>query len=224
MSNSDSFIDEVTEEVRRDQLYARFKRYGWIGVALVIAIVGGAAWTEWQRARSATQAEALGDAMLSAIEAEEPQARIDGLATLDATGEAAAVAAMLRAAELDRAGDVAAAAETLDAVAQDGTVDPLYRNLAAFKAILLRGDSLPPEARRAALEGLAVPGVPFRTLALEQIALVDIAAGDIDAALAGLGALVNDAEASEALRDRAQSLIVALGGALPASADAAIAE
>ena len=32
MSNPDSFIDEVTEEVRRDRLFAVFRKYGWIGV------------------------------------------------------------------------------------------------------------------------------------------------------------------------------------------------
>jgi len=32
MSQSDSFIDEVTEELRRDQLFRALKRWGWIGV------------------------------------------------------------------------------------------------------------------------------------------------------------------------------------------------
>ena len=35
LSNHDSFIDEVTEEVRRDRLFAAFRKYGWIGVLLV---------------------------------------------------------------------------------------------------------------------------------------------------------------------------------------------
>ena len=41
MSNPDSFIDEVTEEVRRDRLFAIFRKYGWIGAVLVALIVGG---------------------------------------------------------------------------------------------------------------------------------------------------------------------------------------
>ena len=48
VSNPDSFIDEVTEEVRRDKLFAFFRRYGWIGVVLALLIVGGAAYSEWQ--------------------------------------------------------------------------------------------------------------------------------------------------------------------------------
>ena len=46
MSETDSFIDEVTEEVRRDKLFALFRKYGWIGIAAVLLIVGGAAWVD----------------------------------------------------------------------------------------------------------------------------------------------------------------------------------
>ena len=39
MSNPDSFIDEVTEEVRRDRLFRLFRKYGWIGGVVVALIV-----------------------------------------------------------------------------------------------------------------------------------------------------------------------------------------
>ena len=41
MSTPDSFVEEVTEAVRRDKLYAAFRKYGWIGGLVVIGIVGG---------------------------------------------------------------------------------------------------------------------------------------------------------------------------------------
>ena len=46
MSDTDSFIDEVTEEVRRDRMYLLLRRWGWVGVVAVILIVGGAAFNE----------------------------------------------------------------------------------------------------------------------------------------------------------------------------------
>ena len=66
MSDTDSFIDEVTEEVRRDRLYAMMKRYGWIAVLIVILIVGGTAYREFSRAQAETRAQAFGDAIMTA--------------------------------------------------------------------------------------------------------------------------------------------------------------
>ena len=52
MSNTDSFIEEVTDEVRRDKLYAALRKYGWIGILAVAAIVGGAAYSEYNKAQA----------------------------------------------------------------------------------------------------------------------------------------------------------------------------
>ena len=60
MSDSDSFIDEVTEEVRRDRFYRNVRRYGWIAVLAVVLLVGGAGWYEWQKAQERQQAQAFG--------------------------------------------------------------------------------------------------------------------------------------------------------------------
>jgi hypothetical protein len=52
MSSPDSFVDEVTDAVRSDRLYAAFRKYGWIGVVVVLLVVGGAGYNEWQKAQS----------------------------------------------------------------------------------------------------------------------------------------------------------------------------
>ena len=49
MSNSETFIDEVTEEVRKDQLFGYMRKYGWIAVLAVLAIVGGTAFSELRK-------------------------------------------------------------------------------------------------------------------------------------------------------------------------------
>ena len=75
MSNPDSFIEEVTEEVRRDRLFGLFRKYGWIGVLLVAGIVGGAAWNEWSKAREAARSQAFGDALIDALDQGTPEER-----------------------------------------------------------------------------------------------------------------------------------------------------
>ncbi|MEO0502920.1 MAG: hypothetical protein AAFZ14_06305, partial [Pseudomonadota bacterium] len=61
-------------------------------------------------------------------------------------------------------------------------------------------------------QDLAVPGVPFRLLAEEQLALIDIETGNVDAALDRLRPMLDDAEATAGLQRRALQAIVALGG------------
>ena len=67
---------------------------------------------------------------------------------------------------------------------------------------------------------MAQPGAPFRLLALEQLAQMDVADGATDDAIATFRAINEDAGVSRGLRERAQSMIVALGAELePGSAE-----
>ncbi len=216
MSDTDSFIDEVTEEVRRDRLFHLFKRYGWIAALVILAIVGGAAWSEWTRAQDRAKAEALGDAILAALEPEEAEARIAALDGIEAdTPGGAAMLSLLLAAEQAQSGDGAAAAQELSTVATSSEVPAIYRNIASFKALLAQGTETPAAERRIGYEALAIPGNTVRLLAEEQLALIDIEEGNAEAAIDRLSRLVADAEATPGLRQRATQLIVALGGEPP---------
>ncbi len=213
MSNSDSFINEVTEEVRRDRLFALFRRYGWIGALVVVLLVGGAAWSEYQKAQARAEAEALGDAMLSALERDDPQSRAALLETTQAsTPEANAIVKMMAAAEHVFAGETEAAVQALDAVSVDGDIPVIYRQIASFKALTIEGNPLPLDERRARLEGLAQPGSALRLLAEEQLALIDIGTGNQQSAIERYQSILVDAEVSSDLQQRALQVIVALGG------------
>ena len=221
MSNPDSFIAEVTEEVRRDRLYQTFRRYGWIAITLVLLLVGGAAWREYSKSRVMAAAEAQGDALLTALETPDTAARAAAVAGLTVQGPAAGVVALLTAAEQQKAGDVAGAALTLSQVAGAPDVDPLYRDLATLKSLMLQADTLDPAILKQELGLLAAPGAPFRLLAQEQMAMADLRGGDTTAALAALAAIAADAQVTSGLRDRTNGLIVALGGTLPEAAPVA---
>lgn len=212
MSNTDSFIEEVTEEVRRDRLYGLLRRWGWLGVLVVLLIVGGAGWNEWRKAQAEAEAQALGDALYSALDLNEAEARAEVLAGVAAEGSAGAIAAFLLAAEQQDAGDIPAAMDTLQSVVTDGAVPQDYRDLAALKSLMLSDGTMDEETRRAALGNLAQPGGTFRLVAMEQVALSHVRAGETQEALDQLAAILEDAETGEALRDRAQSLTIALGG------------
>ncbi len=209
VSNSDSFIDEVTEEVRREKLFGQLRKYGWIGVAAVVAIVGGAAWNEYRTAQERNAAQATGDALLAALEENDVAARASEIAGVEAEGSATAVTALLTAATQEEADDAPAAFATLTALAANEDIPVMYRDLAAFKAAMLPSDDA--TARLAALEALSQPGQPFRLLALEQMAYATLDGGDAEGAIALLRSIEEDAGVTRGLLERVQTLMVALG-------------
>ncbi len=212
MSDTDSFINEVNDEVRRDRLYALLKRYGWIAVLAVVLLVGGAAWTEYRKAQDRAQAEALGDAMLAALSVDDTAERAAALSAINVeNAQGAAVVNLLAAAELAEAGDTPAAVARLDAVATDGGTPDLYRQIARFKAATLQSGTAPAADLRQTFEALANPGMPLRLLAQEQLALIDIKEGAPEAAVEKYQAILADAEVTSDLQQRALQVIVALG-------------
>jgi len=214
VSNPETFIEEVTEEVRRDRLFALFRKYGWIGVLLVVLIVGGAAVTEWRKASNRAAAQAFGDAVMAALEQGTAPERRAALAAVPADGDRAAILNLMLASDPtdDRAGTLAA----LDRVAADATLPASYRDLAVLRRVVLSGSEMALAERRAALDPIAAPGRPFRPLALEQLAYLLVEQGDTAGAIAALQALSQDQEAPSGLRQRATQMIVALGGTVAA--------
>ncbi|MFN4192423.1 MAG: hypothetical protein ACK4FR_05730 [Tabrizicola sp.] len=212
MSNPDSFIEEVTEEVRRDRLFGLFRKYGWIGLVVILALVGGTAWTEWTKARDAARAQAFGDALIDALDHGTPEERREALAAVPANGEQVAILNLILGS--DPAEDKAATLAALEAVAANAALSPAYRDLAVLRRVLVGGADLALADRRSALDAIAVPGRPYRTLAAEQLAYLLIEEGRPDDAIAALTALMQDQEASGALRARAGQVITALGGTL----------
>lgn len=216
MANEDSFINEVSEEVRRDRLYGLMRRYGWIAILAVVLIVGGASWNEWRKANNRAAAEAQGDALVAALQAETPEARAEALAALP-DPENAGTRAMLGLMKAAAASELAGAngeAEALDAVIADDAAPQVYRDVAILKRVMNGGALLSPDERIERLQPLMQPGNPFRLLAIEQRAFAEVELGDVGAATTSLEGILADAEVSEDLRQRAQQLIVALGGSV----------
>ena len=213
MSDTDSFIEEVTEEVRRDRLYGLLRRYGWVLVLLVVLIVGGTAWQAWRTDQRESRAQALGDGILAALEAEDANARAAGLGTVlvEDPGADATRRFLQAAAQLD-ADDAAGARETLQGIENNSELPLIYRQIASFKGLAASGDVLGVDERRTGFEALAQPGNPLRLLAEEQLALIEVETGQADAALARFQSILNDAETTPGLQQRAAQVIVALGG------------
>lgn len=210
MSNPDSFIEEVSEEVRRDRMSRMLRKYGWIGAVAVLLIVGGAAFNEYRKAQDSAEAQAFGDAIYTALESENAQTRLLALEEIDAPDSGQPVLALIRAAETTAS--PAEAAEILQGIVAAPDTAEIYRDLARLRLVLLGDKALPATERRALLDMLILGSGPFRLLALEQRALLEVEAGETGTAIETLQEVIRAAGASLAQQQRAAQLIVALGG------------
>ncbi|MDG1473102.1 MAG: hypothetical protein P8Q26_16295 [Ascidiaceihabitans sp.] len=212
MSDTDSFIEEVNDEVRRDKLFAALRKYGWIGVVAVLLLVGGVGYSENNKRIARGQAEALGDGMMNALELNEADARVAALQTVEAGDPAAgAVLAFMTAAQQTDAGDAAGAAETLQTVANTNELPLIYRQIATFKALGVNAANLSLEERANGYSELAQPGNALRLLAEEQLTFIDIEQSNTDSATERLQAILDDSEVTADLQQRVLQVMVALG-------------
>ena len=218
MSDTDSFIEEVNEEVRRDQLYKYVRKYAWIGVVVVVGIVGTTGFLEYQKASNASAAQALGDKFVAALNGADSTARADALAEVapDA-GAAPVIVDLRRAGELVAAGDTDGALKIFETIASS-TAEPIYADMARLKMVMLGGKDMAAVERDGILAALAKPGATYRPLALEQQALVALNNDDRDTAVQIFTELFQDSASSDSVRGRAQQMLVALGADVPSRA------
>lgn len=208
-NQNDSFIDEVTEDLRRDRLFAAFRRYGWIAGVVIAGIVGGAIWREVSVARDKAAAQDFGDAVLAAEASGDPAA----LLQVDPQGSEAreALLRLLAAGEWAEAGGADAAAEALQNLSGAGNGDPVLHDLAQLKLVMLQGGKMDPSQRDQILSQLSRTGAPFELLALEQKAVALIEAGRTEDAISLIRQIQQKSGLSEPLRRRLSEMMIALG-------------
>ena len=212
MSDTDSFLQEVSEELRRDRLYRNIRKYGWIAILLVIVIVGAATYREYLKSQAETEAELFGTSIIDALNEKNAADRIAKLQKINAPGEnAKAVVAMLLSAE--SIGNETASLEmsnSSDAI-EVSSIDAHYRDLLNFKILLKSSEIMSLDERMKAFKALSKPGNPFRLLAEEQIALIELELGNTDSAIEKISQILLDAELTAGLRSRATQMMIALG-------------
>ena len=205
MSDTDSFIDEVTEEVRRDRLFGYFRRYGWIAAVVILGLVGGTAYNEWSKSAAAQVAQARGDALLDALDMEDDAASIKVLSAI-ATQEGGDVVASFLAAGSDQN----QAANLLGAIAENTDQPEYIRDLARLK-LVTTPDSVSQEEAVLILTDLSAAGGLYRNAATEMLVAIELERGNVDAAVTLLQAHIQDAQATQEQIQRMGELIVALG-------------
>ena len=211
MSNNESFIQEVSEEVRRDRLYRILKKWGWIGIAVIVALVGGASFNEWNKDSKMNSARNLGDRVLSAVSNKDP-IELKEIETSNISQDI--FIKNLLSAILLSDNKLDASKKALEEIRDLPGITKTYRELNAFKLglLVLKEDNLTGDERFSVFEGLVEPGSPFRLLAKEQQALLLIEQGKLELAIKALSEISVDSETTASLKRRVTQLRISLGG------------
>ncbi|SMD03252.1 tetratricopeptide repeat protein [Rhizobium sp. RU36D] len=212
VDENDSFIREVNEELRSDQLKSVWKRFGRLVIALAVLVVVGTVahrgYVYW-REDSASQS---GDQFLAALklsdEGKQDEA-IAALAQLEKEGHGAyPVLARLRTATAQaEKGETQAAIDGFTAVGADTKVPSVLRDVARMRAGWLLIDAGTYEQVSAQVEVLTVPASSLRHSAREALGLAAYKAGDMAKARGWFTQITEDAEAPRNVTNRAQMML-----------------
>ncbi|MET3614732.1 hypothetical protein ABID16_003069 [Rhizobium aquaticum] len=210
-NENDSFIREVNEELRSDQMKAIWTQYGLMIVAIAVAIVIGTAGYRGYVYWSGLQASASGDKFLTAMKLASDNKTDEALAAfaqLEKDGYGAyPVLARMRTATLKAATDPKAAVAELDAVASDTKVPDAVRDVARLRAGWLLIDTAPYADVSKEVEVLTDAQNPMRHSAREALGLSAFKNGDFKQATDWFQAIANDATTPVNVGNRARIML-----------------
>ena len=215
-NDAETFLREVDDELRREQMGNFLKRYGWWLIAafvLVLGAVGGWIWwKEHKQSVAGVQGETL-TAALDSLEAGNRAAAAPKLAELansDVAGYRAA-ALFARANSETSAGNTPAAIATLRGVAANQDFDEIYRQAATVRQTQLEFDTLPPQQVVQRMRPLARPGSPWIGSAGEMLGIAYLKMHRPDLAGPVFASIGRDENVPPSIRTRAVQMAGSLG-------------
>jgi len=218
----DLLIQEVDEDLRREQYAKLWKAYGKyaIGgaVAIVLGVAGHQAWLGYKD-KQFQQEAARFQAAQDLVTAGKPADAAAKLAEISADnkGSFSMLAGFRRAQMQMEAGDEAGAVAAYEALSKS-TAPQVFRDLAVVKLAMLTLDKDDPEALAKRLQPITESSNPWRFTATELLGLLANRRGDKAQAVSLFKKLQDDAEAPQAIRARAAEMLSVLGGAPMAGA------
>lgn len=222
--NDDSFIREVNEELRSDQMKGAVRRFGRyiiaIAVLIVLGTIGKVAYEYWDNNASS----GAGDQFLAAMKLADENKTDEALAALDKLEKeghgAYPVLARMRAATVQaQKGDNAGAIASFQEIAKDKSVPAAVQDAAKMRAGWLLIENGSYDQVSAAVEEMAVPGNAFRHSAREALGLAAYKAGNMAQARQWFQAIVDDPDSPRAVGNRAHMMLdlITASGKAPAA-------
>ena len=220
--DNDSFIREVNEELRSDQVKNAWKRYGTIVIGIAALIVLGTAGMRGYEYWETHNSSQSGDRFIAALKLASEGKNDEALSALDAIAQDGTgsypVLAKLRAASVQAdKGDAAAAVTTFSEIGKDNGAPAAIRDLARLRAAWLLIDTGTYDQVSTEVEVMTGDTNALRNSAREALGLAAFKAGDFARAKQWFEAIGNDATAPRNVASRAQIMLdnIAASGKAP---------
>jgi len=213
---SETFVREVDENLRRDQLRDTVrKNVGWIIVAVVLflAAAGGFIyWRDYRAKQNAADVDQLAQVFtgLSKGNVEGAAVKLDALSKGTSKGVRAS-ASLGRAAVALQQGDPKLAIEKFRAIAADSGLPQSFRDLALVRQTALEFDTLKPEEVIARMAPLTKSGEPWFGSAGEMTAMAYVKQGKTADAGKLFAAIARDDKVPDSIRSRTGQMASSLG-------------
>ena len=192
MTDNNSFIQEVSEEVRRDKLFRLFRRYSWAALVLILLIVAGASFNEFRKSSQKITAQEYGEELRQVLNSLESLKSEDlDLSFSKENFGGRALAAMSPDFLTSNIGKENKKL-LLQEVAQNNDLPIAIRDLALLYSFYISGEGAKNKAE--ILNELSGPDRPFNLIAME--AKVDLLIGQkqFDEALSEIEMIENAAD------------------------------
>ena len=212
----ETFLREVNENLRRDQLSGMARKFGPLligAVILLLAAVGG--WLYWQdkqKSDAAKDSEHLAQIYtdIGAGKLQTVPQRLDRVAK-DSPAAVRASALFTRAAVAIEQNDRATAIAKYQEIAADTKFAPPHRDLGLIRATTLEFDSIKPEQVIARMQPITKPGNPWFGSAGELTAMAMVKQGKKTEAGRLFAAIAADRQVPDSIRARAVQIAGSLG-------------
>jgi hypothetical protein len=202
VSENESFIDEVTEEVRRDKLYLLLKRYGWVPVIIIITVILTSIFIEIRNNAKEIEAENLGDLLASSLSGDMT---VKSILLNDISGTPKTLIALLLEAKiLEKKLEYQAAISAYETVLSHEEIPTSLEDFIKFKLVLLEKNDL--VRAKKLISDLINPDSAFHLLALEQQVRIEIGEKRWSEAVSNLDLILSDPEASQGMISRATQI------------------
>lgn len=214
--SGETFLREVDENLRRDQLQHIARKYGaWIAAGVVLLLVATGGWIYWQdrqEKKAGEQSEVLAQIYtdIGAGKLATAPQRLDALAA-ETSGALKASVMLTRAAVAVDQNDRPLAIRKLREIAADDELPQPYRDLALIRSTTMEFDTIRPEQVVARLQPLTKPGNPWFGSAGELTAMALIKQGKKLEAGRLFAAIAADQQVPESLRARSVQIAGTLG-------------